>query len=92
MLQDIKSQSSMSLCGCTLGQVWPVIIGVVTGVPHWTLQRSEAKAPFRLARLIGGSGLLLGALVGLVIISARLVQGLQGKDDSVFFLRHHFED
>lgn len=56
------------------------------------MQRSEAKAPFRLARLIGGSGLLLGALVGLVIISARLVQGLQGKDDSVFFLLHHFED
>lgn len=92
MLQHIKSQSSTSLCGCILGQVWPINIGVVTGVPLWTLQRSEAKAPFRLARLIGGSGLLVGALVGLVIISARLVQGLQGKDDTVFCLLHHFEE
>jgi hypothetical protein len=40
--------------------------------------RSEAKAPFRLTRLIFGSGLLFGAGLGLLIIGARLVQAIQG--------------
>jgi Low psii accumulation1 / Rep27 len=42
------------------------------------LQRSEAKAPFRLVRLIFLGGLLVGAVVGLLIITARLLQALQG--------------
>lgn len=42
------------------------------------LQRSEAKAPFRLVRLIFLGGLLVGAVVGLLIISARLLQALKG--------------
>lgn len=42
------------------------------------VQRSEAKAPFRLVRLIVTGGLLAGAALGLLIISARLVQALQG--------------
>lgn len=41
--------------------------------------RSEAKAPFRLTRLIFASGLLFGAAVGLLIIGGRLVQALQGE-------------
>ena len=40
--------------------------------------RSEAKAPFRLARTILVGGLLAGASLGLLFISAKLVQGLQG--------------
>lgn len=40
--------------------------------------RTEAKAPFRLIRLILASGLLFGAGVGLIIIATRLVQSLQG--------------
>lgn len=42
--------------------------------------RSEAKAPFRLTRLIFGSGLLFGAGLGLLIIGARLVQAIQGGE------------
>mmetsp|Transcript_11959 Transcript_11959/g.35812 ORF Transcript_11959/g.35812 Transcript_11959/m.35812 type:complete len:375 (-) Transcript_11959:4171-5295(-) len=42
--------------------------------------RTEAKAPFRLIRLILASGLLFGAGVGLIIIATRLVQSLQGGD------------
>ena len=40
--------------------------------------RSEAKAPFRLARTILVGGLLAGASLGLLFITAKLVQGLQG--------------
>jgi hypothetical protein len=40
--------------------------------------RSEAKAPFRLARTILVGGLLAGAALGLLFITAKLVQSLQG--------------
>lgn len=45
--------------------------------------RTEAKAPFRLTRLIFGSGLLFGAVVGLFIIGARLIQAIQGTSCDV---------
>ena len=47
----------------------------------WSSQvqlRSEAKAPFRLARTILVGGLLAGAALGLLFITAKLVQGFQG--------------
>ncbi|KAG2498001.1 hypothetical protein HYH03_004260 [Edaphochlamys debaryana] len=40
--------------------------------------RTEAKAPFRLPRMILFGGLLLSAGVGLLIISTRLIKSLQG--------------
>ncbi|KAK9816632.1 hypothetical protein WJX72_003075 [[Myrmecia] bisecta] len=42
--------------------------------------RSEAKAPFRLTRLILTGGLLAGAGLGLFIITARLVAALKGGE------------
>jgi len=40
--------------------------------------RSEAKAPFRLTRIIFIGGLAVGAALGLFIITGRLLAALQG--------------
>jgi hypothetical protein len=40
--------------------------------------RSEAKAPFRLTRIIFVGGLAVGAALGLFIITARLLAAVQG--------------
>lgn len=42
--------------------------------------RSEAKAPFRLTRIIFLGGLAVGAALGLFIITSRLVAALQGGE------------
>lgn len=44
--------------------------------------RSEAKAPFRLTRILLFGALLAGASLGLLIISTRLVSALQGGDNA----------
>ncbi|KAG2446119.1 hypothetical protein HXX76_000718 [Chlamydomonas incerta] len=44
--------------------------------------RTEAKAPFRLPRLILFGGLLAGAGLGLLVILARLAAALQGGPDA----------
>lgn len=41
--------------------------------------RSEAKAPFRLTRIIFVGGLAVGAALGLFIITGRLLAALQGR-------------
>lgn len=41
--------------------------------------RSEAKAPFRLTRIIFLGGLAAGAALGLFIITGRLLAALQGE-------------
>lgn len=45
--------------------------------------RSEAKAPFRLTRIIFLGGLAVGAGLGLLIITGRLVAALQGEGHPV---------
>lgn len=42
--------------------------------------RTEAKAPFRLPRLILAGGLLAGASIGLLVIGTRLIRALQGGE------------
>ncbi len=41
--------------------------------------RAEAKAPFRLARILTFGGLFAGASIGLVIISTRLFTAFVGE-------------
>jgi tetratricopeptide (TPR) repeat protein len=53
--------------------------GGVSGSSYVKL-RSEAKAPFRLTRILLFGALLAGASLGLLIISTRLLSALQGGD------------
>ena len=56
---------------------WLQMRGGITDTTYTKL-RAEAKAPFRLTRIIFVGGLVLGAGVGLLIITTRLVAALTG--------------
>ena len=62
--------------------------GMEGGVSKKTLidVRAEQKAPFRLFRLIIVSGIGAGALLGLLIISTRLVSAIKGRGRNLFHL------
>lgn len=75
---DLQQQQLSCVCNSlTPSPSSPIPSGGVSDEQYVRL-RSEAKAPFRLTRVIFLGGLAAGAAIGLLIIAGRLVAALQG--------------